>query len=297
MPPPPPQQPNYVLPAQDGGGGSGVKMAILFGAVVALIAANVYLFLQIDGLKQELAKNRETLLAEVGRVKETSSVTTAAAQRNMETLKDELETARRQASMAVGQAKVDAEKHANEVAARLAQQQRASEAQLKGQISQVEQSATAANTKIGEVSTEVGTVKTDLSNTKSELDKTISSLKSVSGDLGVQSGLIATNSKELAALIALGQRNYFEFNLGKTKQPQRVGDIMVQLKKADQKKNRYTVEITADDKRVEKKDKGVNEPVQFYTSKARQPYEMVVNEVKKDVIVGYLSTPKVQTGR
>jgi hypothetical protein len=147
------------------------------------------------------------------------------------------------------------------------------------------------------VSTEVGTVKSDLSSTKAELDKTIASLKSVSGDLGVQSGLIATNGKELAALKALGERNYFEFNLGKTKQPQRVGDVMLQLKKADQKRNRYTLDITADDKRVEKKDKGVNEPVQFYTSKARQPYEIVVNEVKKDVIVGYLATPKVQTGR
>ncbi len=272
-------------------------MAILFGAVVALIAANVYLFLQIDSLKAELAKNRETLLAEVGRVKETSSVTSAAAQRNLDTLKDELEAARRQASMAVGQAKVDAQKHAEDLAARLAQQQKAAEAQLKGQISQVEQTATAATTKIGEVSTEVGTVKTDLSSTKAELDKTIASLKSVSGDLGVQSGLIATNGKELAALKALGERNYFEFNLRKMKQPQRVGDIMLQLKKADQKRNRYTVDITADDKRVEKKDKGVNEPVQFYTSKARQPYELVVNEVKKDVIVGYLATPKVLTGR
>ena len=87
-------------------------MAILFGAVVALIAANVYLFLQIDSLKAELAKDRETLLAEVGRVKETSTVTTAAAQRNIDTLKDELEAARRQASMAVGQAKVDAQMNA-----------------------------------------------------------------------------------------------------------------------------------------------------------------------------------------
>jgi hypothetical protein len=71
----------------------------------------------------------------------------------------------------------------------------------------------------------------------------------------------------------------------------------VLLKKADLKKNRYTVEITADDKRTEKRDKSINEPVQFYTSKARQPYELLVNEVKKDQIVGYLATPKVQTGR
>jgi hypothetical protein len=129
------------------------------------------------------------------------------------------------------------------------------------------------------------------------LDKTIASLKSVAGDLGVQSGLVATNSKELAALKALGERNFFDINMGKTKTPQRIGDIQLLLKKTDQKKNRYTVEITADDKTVEKKDKGVNEPVQFYTSKARQPYEIVINEVGKDKIVGYLATPKVQGGR
>jgi hypothetical protein len=272
-------------------------MAILFGAVVALIAANVYLFLQIDALKQDLAKSRESILEEVGRVKETSSVTAAAAKRTQDSLKEELEAARRQASMAVGQAKVDATKHADEIAARLAQQQKASEAALRGDIKTVEQAASTANTKIEGVSTEVSAVKSDLSTTKGELDKTIASLKSVSGDLGVQSGLIATNGKELSALKALGERNYFEFNLGKTKAPQKVGDIFLQLKKTDNKKNKYTVEITADDKRVEKKDKGVNEPVQFYTSKARQPYEIVVNEVKKDVIVGYLATPKVQTGR
>ena len=72
---------------------------------------------------------------------------------------------------------------------------------------------------------------------------------------------------------------------------------MILLKKTDQKKNRYTIEVTVDDKVVEKKDKTVNEPVQFLTSKARQPYELVVNEVKKDVIVGYLATPKVMEPR
>ena len=69
------------------------------------------------------------------------------------------------------------------------------------------------------------------------------------------------------------------------------------LKKTDPKKNKYTIELVADDKRVEKKDKNLNEPVQFYVAKARQPYEIVVNEVKKDQIVGYLTTPKVQSAR
>ncbi len=290
--PPQGQQPHYVYPPQSSGG--GVKTAILFGAVIALVAANVYLFLQVDSLKKEMAQNRETLLAEVTKAREASTVTSAAAQRNIDALKDELEAARRQVATATGQAKLEAQKHAEELAARLAQQQKAAEAQLRGQISQVEQATT---TKIGEVSTEVGSVKTELSSTKSELEKTISQLKSVAGDLGVQSGLIATNSKELAALKALGERNYFEFNLGKTKQPQRVGDVMIQLKRTDQKRNRFTIDIIADDKKVEKKDRTINEPIQFYTSKARQPYEIVVNEVGRDVIVGYLATPKVQASR
>jgi hypothetical protein len=290
---PQPQQPMYTVPPPDSGSG-GLKFAILFGAVIALIAANVYLFLQIDGLKQEVAKTNTAILDEVGKVRESHTVSVAAARQNVDTLKEELEAARRQAQMAVGQAKVDAEKNADAIARRLEQQQKAVEASLRTEVSKVEQ---AANTKIGEVSTEVSTVKTDVSNTKAELDKTIADLKSTRGDLGVQSGLIATNAGELAALKKLGERNYFDINLGKTKGPVRIGDILVQLKRADTKRNRYTVDVIADDKKVEKKDKGVNEPVQFYTSKARQPYEMVINEVKKDLIVGYLATPKVQTAR
>jgi hypothetical protein len=109
--------------------------------------------------------------------------------------------------------------------------------------------------------------------------------------------LIATNGKELDALKQLGERNYAEFTIQKSKQPQRVGDIMVQLKKADPKRNRFTISVIADDKTVEKKDRTVNEPIQFYTSKAKQPEEIVVNSVSKNSIAGYLAMPKVQTGR
>jgi len=99
------------------------------------------------------------------------------------------------------------------------------------------QSATAANSKIADVSTDVGNVKTQVSATQAELQKTIADLKSVTGDLGVQSGLVATNGKELAALKRLGDRNYIDIKLGKTKQPQRFGDITLLLKDANVKKN------------------------------------------------------------
>jgi hypothetical protein len=125
----------------------------------------------------------------------------------------------------------------------------------------------------------------------------VAELTRVTGDMGVMSGLVAKNGTELSALKQLGDRNYFEFNLSKTKAPQKVGDIAIQLKNTDPKKNRFTITLIADDKTVEKRDKNVNEPVQFYVAKARQPYELVVNEVKKNQIVGYLATPKVQQAR
>lgn len=286
-------QPGYTLPPSQPDN-SGLKTAILFGAVIALIAANIYLYVQIDNLKQQLVKVQDSLIGEVGRVRETGNVTSAAAKKNIEDLQTKLAQARQDANKAAGQAKVDATKRAEDLTRELAEQQRAAKVEMESQISKVEETA---STKIGQVSSDVSSVKTEVASNKAELDKTIATLRSTQGDLGVQSGLIATNGKELAALKALNDRNYFEFNLGKTKAPQRVGDILLLLKKSDPKKNRYTVEITADDKRTEKKDKGVNEPVQFYTSKARQPYEVVVNEVKKDQISGYLATPKVQSGR
>lgn len=156
---------------------------------------------------------------------------------------------------------------------------------------------TSLNSKLGEVSAAVGNVRSQATSAQTELQNTIAQLKSMQGDLGVQSGLIATNSGELAALKRLGERNYFEFKLIRTKQAQRVGDITLLLKKSDPKRNKYTIDVVADDKLTEKRDKSLNEPVQFYTGKVKQPYEIVVNQVQKDQIVGYLATPKEQASR
>ncbi len=277
--------------------GSSTKTAIVTGALIALVAGNVYTYVQMDHVRTDLANTREGIAAQIATLRETSSVTSASQRKHLETLKEELEAARKQARESSAQAKADATKRAEQLTAQLAAEQKRMQQQVTGEISEVKQAATTANTKIESVSGEVGTVKTDLSSTKSELEKTIADLKRTNGDLGVQSGLIATNAHELAALKRLGERNYFEFNLGKTKQPQRVGDITLLLKKTDPKRNKYTIEVMADDKKYEKKDKNTNEPVQFYTAKARQPYEIVVNTVKKDQIVGYLATPKEQASR
>ncbi len=271
--------------------------ALVIGAIIALIGMNVYLYVQIDHLRTDMAKMGDSFKTEGGNLRDASSVSTASQMRHIESLKSELEAEQQRSRTLSSQAKAESIARAEQLTKQLEAEQAKVQAQVKQEISGVRQSAETANAKIADVSTDVGGVKTGLASTNAELQKTIADLKSAKGDLGVQSGLIATNANELAALKRLGERNYFEFTIAKSKQRQRVGDIMVQLKNADVKKNKYTIEVMADDKVTEKKDKGINEPVQFYTSKARQPYELVVNKVEKNQIVGYLATPKEQAAR
>ena len=95
----------------------------------------------------------------------------------------------------------------------------------------------------------------------------------------------------------MGERDYTDFKLAKERTPRKIGALQIRLKSTDPKKNRYTVEVIADDKIFDKKDKSVNEPVQFLLSRSKVPYELIVNEVKKDMIIGYLAEPKVQAPR
>ena len=291
----------------DGAGSSGPKIPILFGAVVALVGASLYQFYEVRQVRAELETTRDALMDQIAKVHETSTVSSKTNRQSVDSLKAQMDEARRQASILAGQAKIDATKHADELADKLekAQQEQAAKVaetaaavtNVSGEVSKVKDDANTTKTRVGEVSTDLANVKNDAAATKAELEKTIADLKSTKGDLGVQSGLIATNGKELAALRALGERNYTEFRLTKEKAPRKVGDVQMRLKSADMKKNRYTIELIADDKLVEKKDKTVNEPVQFMLSRATQPFEIVVNEVKKDMISGYISAPKVQQTR
>jgi hypothetical protein len=288
----------------DPSGDSGAKIPILFGAVVALIAASVYQFYEVRQVRAELESTRDALADQISKVHETSSVSSKTNRESVDTLKVQMAEARRQASILAGQAKLDATKHADELADKLEKMQQDETAKVTARVSavssdvsQVRDDANSTKNRVGEVSTDLANVKTDAAATRSELEKTIADLKSTRGDLGVQSGLIATNGKELAALRTLGERNYVEFKLVKEKMPRKVGDVQMRLKSADTKKNRYTIELIADDKVVEKKDKTINEPVQFMLSRATQPFEIVVNEVKKDMISGYIAAPKVQQAR
>ncbi len=178
---------------------------------------------------------------------------------------------------------------ARSLAQRVRKERKASDERLAAQIGQVKQENEA---KIGQVSTELGGAKSDIESTKKDLEATKGRLERSIGDLGVQSGLIARNREELEELKRLGERNIFEFNLRKSKKPTRVGPVQLTLNKVNTKKYRYTMTVHADDKSIQKRDKTVDEPVQFYVKRSRAPYEIVVFEVSKNRAVGYLSTPK-----
>lgn len=176
---------------------------------------------------------------------------------------------------------------ANSRAETIRKEQKAADERLTSQLGQVKQDNQA-------VASEVGTTKKDLADTRSDLEATKGKLEHAMGDMGVMSGLIARNRDDLEGLRRRGDRDYFEFTLGRGRTAQKVGPIQLKLEHADQKKQRYTVTVFADDKAIEKRDKTAGEPVQFFVqgSGRMAPFEIVVFTVGKDNIKGYLSTPK-----
>jgi multidrug efflux pump subunit AcrA (membrane-fusion protein) len=179
-----------------------------------------------------------------------------------------------------------------EMAARsadLMRQQRASEARL---AEQQKQQISAVTGEVAGVKTDVGGVKTDVASTKADLEATKARLQSTIGDLGVQSGLVANTREDLEVLKHKGDRNYYEFTLIKGAKSQPVSTVGLQLKKTDAKKGKFTLNVTSDDKTIEKKDRNVSEPIQFYSGRDRMLYELVVWSVDKNKATGYLSTPK-----
>ncbi len=207
-------------------------------------------------------------------------------------LVDELTSTRRQATAAALHAKAEAVSHADKLAERIGEERLSQHKEVVGELGQIKDTAATTTAKINDVTADIATIKNEVASTRFELEQTVSELKRVTGDLGVQSGYIATNARQLQALKQLGERNYFDFHIERTGKPQRVGDISIILRKTDAKHNKYTVEVLAGDTKTEKKEKNINEPVQFYVAKAQRPFEIVVNEVAKDYVIGYLSAPK-----
>jgi DNA repair exonuclease SbcCD ATPase subunit len=212
----------------------------------------------------------------------------SASQNQVKELQNRMQTAEAQEETLARQAGMT-KKELMQRTSQLQTEQRAAAVRL-----EQEQKAqiTAVSGDIAGVKTDVGGVKTDVASTKADLEATKAKLQTAVGDLTGQSELIATTRSDLDVLKHKGDRNYYEFTLLRGAKPQPVSTVSLQLKKADVKRGKFTMNVTSDDKTLEKKDRNIAEPIQFYSGRDHMLFELVVWTVDKNKATGYLSTPK-----
>ncbi len=228
------------------------------------------------------------------RLSHTEAALTAANQQNASLAAEMRETNARLtvATDELGKSLGLTQKQLDARAQAIIQREQADNKRLEAAQKQTAQQVSSVSSEVSNVKTDVGGVKTDVAKTQTDLAGAISQLQSMKGDLGGQSTLIARNHDELELLKHKGDRNYYEFTLDKGHRKP-VGTVSLELRKADMKKSRFTLMVYADDRRYEKKDRNVDEPLQFYSGKEPALYEIVVNSMpSKNKVSGYLSTPK-----
>ena len=243
---------------------------VVLALAVLFVAGSLYAIVDYRGRIEKLEKAQTTSASQVAEL----SKRMADAEANSETLASQLGITKKELAKRAAQLQ-QAQRAAED---RLSQQQKEQMSQVTGEVAGVK--------------TEVGGVKTDVASTRSDLEATKARLESVKGDMGVMSGLIATTRGDLETLKHRGDRNYYEFSLDKSKSPKPVSTVSLQLKKTDPKRGKFTLNVMADDRTIEKKDRNMNEPIQFYTGREHMLYELVIWTVDKNKVTGYLSTPK-----
>ncbi|MFZ0773665.1 MAG: hypothetical protein WCA49_13170 [Candidatus Sulfotelmatobacter sp.] len=246
---------------------------ILVIVVIVFVAASVYGYVTTQQHVDKLTKDLTASQAQVAELK--SRMQTAEAS------EDAL-------AHQVGLTK----KELAQRAAQLQEEQKSAESRLEKEENEAKAQIGQVSGEVAGVKTDVGGVKTDVASTRADLEATKAKLQSAVGDLGVQSGLIANTRGDLEVLKHKGDRNYYEFTLLRGAKPQPVATVSLQLKKTDGKHGKFTVNVTSDDKTIEKRDRNVAEPIQFYSGRDHLLFELVVWTVDKNKATGYLSTPK-----
>jgi DNA repair exonuclease SbcCD ATPase subunit len=257
-----------VTVVQEGGGNAGKWLLLLLGAIY--VAASLYFLIDLRGRISNLQERQSATAKELSALTERMQ----AAEAEAETLGQQVGITKK------------------ELAARAAQLQAAQRAAEERLAKEQKEQISAVSGEVAGVKTDVGGVKTDVAETKSELAATKAKLESTVGDLGLQSGLIAKTRDDLEVLKHRGDRQYYEFTLLKGAKPQPVSTVSLQLRKIDAKRGKFTLNVTSDDKTIEKKDRNVNEPIQFYTGRDHMLYELVVWTLDRNKATGYVSTPK-----
>lgn len=228
-------------------------------------------------------ESRQTLNSDIQTMKQTYDKNIEAVREGLAhatkadtDLQDDLSVVTKRLKVTQGQLK-KAREEAQQARDEQAQQLAAMDKQVEDEIA-----SKASAEEVKAVSGEVGGVRTDLDATKKDLQMARS-------EMGT---LIAKNHDEIEVLRRLGERDYIEFTIAEKNKPQKVGDITVELRSTDPKKNQCNLALVVNDKRTEKRNRTIDEPIFFYVHGAHQPTEVVINQVQKNKVIGYLSVPK-----
>jgi len=255
---------------------SGALLAVLAAALLAALGGLIWCYTlgsRLATQQQELADAKQ------------ENVKLASEQR-------ETDARLRVATDELGKSLGLTQKQLDERAQEIMHREQVDSQRLQAAQQQTSQQLNAVSSDVSSVKSDVGGVRTDLTHTQSDLATTINQLQQVRGDLSNTNSVIARNHDELVTLEHRGDRNYYEFSLQKGKRKP-VGTVSLELKKVDPKKNTFTLVVYSDDKAVQKKDRGLDEPLQFYSGKDPLLFEVVVNSIRsKNEISGYLSAPK-----
>ncbi|MGO8735536.1 MAG: hypothetical protein ACLQVM_22385 [Terriglobia bacterium] len=271
------------LDTDPGSSGSGNKFMLIFLVLAALVVGEIYSIYKTswtrDTLEAQQTATGKQLRAEfqdqlTGRL---SAIENENAQQ-MDALQNELDGASKRLGTTGGELK-----HARAMVTQLQDDQRKQSEQLRAELAQK-----ADQQQVGALDQDVSAQRTDLDNTKTALDSVRSDLGMARSEFGT---LIATNHDDIEQLRRMGERDYFEFTVNR-KTPAHVAGVGLALKRTNVKRHRFNLDLMADDTRVEKKDRTINEPIFFYVGGSKKPYELVVNEVKTNEVKGYVSTPK-----
>ncbi|MGC1108045.1 MAG: hypothetical protein WA876_16065 [Candidatus Acidiferrales bacterium] len=253
------------------------------GIVVVLIAVVSLVALGIGWSAERTSKNNETALA--------SQVQTAKQAQTV--LEQRLQQSEESNAQVQGELNVitDRLKLTQGELARARNQAKAIKADDEKEFAAVQQTESQMNTQLATKASadDLNKVSGDVNGVKTDLDSTKQNLQMARDQFG---NLIARNHDEIETLRRMGERNIYEFTVDKKGEKKRVGDLTVELRGTNPKKQQFTVYLLIDDKRFDKNNRSVDEPIYFYTHEYQVPLEMVINQVGKNKVSGYLSVPK-----
>jgi small-conductance mechanosensitive channel len=141
-------------------------------------------------------------------------------------------------------------------------------------------------TRLADQQKQIDTTRDETSQARKELQDNLDSTRDE------LSGAIAKTHDELAVLQKRGERNYYEFQIDKSKQFHAAGPLSLSLRKVNVKQGYYDIVLVVDDRRLEKKHANLYEPLMFTLADRPQPVDLVVNQIANNQVKGYVSEPK-----